>query len=102
MQEGKDPWEQTMSAMSHTIIVLPDIGATPVSPLLWHRKDSDGNTQPWDMKCPIEAKVNVSIIEDLLADRMWAGASSHEANGGLEQGEPDLTVVKRVVTQCSR
>ena len=53
------------------------------------------------MKCSIEAKVNLSIIEDLLADRMWAGVSSHEANAGLEQGGPNLTVAKRLVTQLS-
>ena len=46
MREGKDPGEQTMSAMSHTIIVPLDIGVMPVSPLLLHRKDSDGNMQP--------------------------------------------------------
>ena len=85
--------------MSHTIIVLLEIGVTPVSPMLWHLIDGEGNTQPWDMKCPIEATANLSIIDDIRADRFWAGVSSHEANGGLEQSEPGLSVAKRVVTQ---
>ena len=37
----------------------------------------------------------------MLADRIWARVSSHEASGGLEQGEADLSVAKRVVTQLN-
>ena len=88
-----------MSVMSHTTIVLLDMGVMPVSPLLWHRRDSDGILHVWDMKCPIEAKINLPIIEDFLADRMWARVSSHEANGGLGDGESDLTVAKKVIAQ---
>ena len=53
----------------------------------------------WDMRCPIEAKNNLAAMEDLLADRIWTMVSLHEANAGLEQGEPDLTVARRVIKQ---
>ena len=51
----------------------------------------------WDMRCPIDAKNNLAAMEDLLADRIWATVSPHEANSGLEQGEPDLSVATRVI-----
>ena len=53
----------------------------------------------WDMRCPIEAKNNLAAMEDLLADRSRATVSQHEASAGLEQGEPDLTVARRVIKQ---
>ena len=90
-----------MSVMSHTIIELLDMCVMPASPLLWHRKDGGGTLHVWDMNCPIETTINASIFEDFLANRMWAGVSSHEANGGLEEGEPDITVAKEVIAQLN-
>ena len=56
-----------------------------------------GSMHRWDMRCPIEAENNPAAMEDLLADRIWAMVSPHEANFGLEQGEPGLAVAKRVI-----
>ena len=85
--------------MAHTIIELLQLGISPIAPLLWLWTDADGSTQRWDMKCPVEAKVNLAVIEDMLADRIWKDVSWHEANSGLEHGEPDLPVAQRVAKQ---
>ena len=37
---GVDPLQQTMSVMSHSIIILLDIGVSPVHPLVWHWADA--------------------------------------------------------------
>ena len=49
------------------------------------------------MNCPVEARINMATIDDMIADRMWSKASWHEANSGLEQ--PDLSVAQKVAKQ---
>lgn len=70
-----DPCEQTTSVMSHTIIMLMGLDISPVAPLEWRRADHDQVRQKWNMQCPIDAEVNLSLIEDYLADMMWTTVS---------------------------
>ena len=46
---GVDPWQQTMSVMSHSIIILVDIGMNPVQPLIWHWADTGNSLVVFDM-----------------------------------------------------
>ena len=78
--------------MSHAIIFLTDLAIIPAAPLGWHWLDVDGVMQKCDMRCPIDGEVNLSLIEEAIADHMWSTLSHHEDNGGLESGEPDLTI----------
>lgn len=96
---GIDPWVQTMSVMSHSSFILLDVGINPAPPLVWLWTGMKGRLVNSDMRRPIDAAVNLSCIEDHLTDRVWAKVSTHEGNGGLEQGEPNLTVAKKVVRQ---
>ena len=88
-----------MSVMSHSIIILPDISVSPMHPLVWHWSDADNSPVVVDRRCPIDGEINLACIEDHIAGQMWAKVSPHEANGGLNQGGPDLTVAKKVVKQ---
>ena len=96
---GESPWNQTSSAMSRAITILTDSAIIPAAPLEWHWLDEDGVMQKWDMSCPIEVEVNWSLIEEAIADRMWSAVSHHEANGGLEGGEPDQRIPKKVIAR---
>ena len=68
-----------------------------MSPLEWHWIGEDHVRQKWDMRRRIDGEVNLSFIEDALADNRWSSVSPHEATGGLETGEPDLKIPKKVI-----
>ena len=67
--------------------------------MVWHWHDANNALVVLDMRCPIDAEVNLSLIEDHIADQIWTQVSPHEATAGLSQGEPDLSVAKKVVKQ---
>lgn len=49
------------------------------------------------MCCPVYGAVNLSLLEEAIAGRIWGNVSPHEANGGLEGGEPDLKIHKKII-----
>ena len=91
---GIDPWIQITSAMSHAILILRTLATRPSSPLEWHEPHTNGSRTVMNMACPLDGAVNITGVEESLADAMWANISPHEASGGLENGEPDLEVPK--------
>ena len=46
------------------------------------------------IRCPVDAAIHLARTEAFLEERVWCEVSEHEANAGLEQGIPDLTVTK--------
>ena len=85
--------------MPYTIALLRTLELEPTAPFLWSGFDTiAGERIPVviDMRCPIEAAVQLKRIEVFQEWDVWKEVSEHEANGGLEQGIPDLTVTKKV------
>lgn len=42
------------------------------------------------------------MIQDNFVAAVWTRVSEHDANGGLDQGRPDLSLAKRIHTTCCR
>ena len=85
--------------MSHTILILRELHVRPIGPLEWHWGDAAGVVHKWNIKRPADSAMQLSLIEEALADNMWKKITPHEANGGLGDREPDLTIPKGIIAQ---
>ena len=47
-----------------------------------------------DMSCPTDAAIYLSCLEDCLENNVWFNITPHEANGGLDQGRPEMKHTK--------
>ena len=83
----------------HAIIILNYLEIKLVAPLEWHWQDNDGTLIKWDMSCPADGAVHLSLLEELIAGRIWVKGCPHESNGGLDRGEPDLKVHKQIISR---
>ena len=84
--------------MSYTIALLRRLEPA-TAPFLWSGFDTiAGERIPVviDMRCPIDAAIQLKRIESFLERNVWKEVSDHEANGGLKEGVPDLIVTRKI------
>lgn len=92
--EATHIWDTISSAMSTSILHLPQLMVRPVSPAVWLRQRVEGDPSSgvieMDMRCPLQREEHLQWIEDRLAEHMWTHVATHEANSGLWSGEGPL------------
>ena len=76
--------------MSATIHLTGCLGFNPSSLLVWHRNDD--SQEEAKVKPPVNREIILDEFQEMIAGYVQGEVPEHEANGGLEQGRPDLSL----------